>query len=42
MIKYDGSNPSKLGTAVLGLYDLMHAGIIDRAQFNQKIGRAEY
>ena len=42
MIKYDGMDPNKLGPSVHGLYDLLHQGVIDRAQFNQKIGRAEY
>jgi len=42
MIKYDGSNPSKLGPAVLGLYELLHAGWIDRAEFNRNINAAEY
>lgn len=42
MIKYDGLDQSQLGPAVMGLYELLHAGVISRAQFDQKIARAQY
>ena len=40
--KYDGYNPNTLGPNALGLYDMLHKGWIDRAEFNRRIARAEY
>ena len=42
VIKYDGYNPKTLGPNVLGLYDMLHKGWIDRAEFTRQIARAEY
>lgn len=40
--KYDGYDPKTLGPNVHALYDLLHNGFIDRAEFNRKLPGAEY